>query len=133
MADLLADLAAQLEDDPKPTVKRAPKTTKRPQGRPSNRSIQQEIRDEIQAVIALLAMPWSLADPYCAGSLIDQSDAIAESLAEIAMKNPKLLEFMRKGGDVMVYFKLMAALSPVAKSVYEHHFKPLPEPEYVGS
>jgi hypothetical protein len=102
----------QTRDDPSP---RGP-------GRPSNNAIKKEVRDEIDAFIALMAVPIVMRDPTCGGVLMQQREQIAEALSEIAMKNPALLKFLRSGGDVMMYFKLVTALSPVAVTVYQHHF-----------
>ena len=91
-------------------------------GRPSNASVKKEVRDEIEAFIALMNVPVALRDPVCGGAVMQQREAIADALAEIAMRNPAVLKFLRSGGDIMVYMKLVTALSPVVMTVYQHHF-----------
>ena len=111
------------EKDPKPTRKAtATKTDRRPVGRPSTKSKEKEAADAIQAFLALFAMGFGqVVCADCAGEWARNSRAISEPLAEIAMQNPKLLEWLNKGGDVAVYFKLAVALAGPARVTYEHH------------
>ncbi len=131
MADSLKDLDFNYSNDPLPTEKKPSRSERRNSrqdpapkgpGRPSNKTVQNEVRDEIDAFIALMAVPIVMRDPHCGGVVMQQRTQIADALSEIAMHNPAMLKFLRSGGDIMMYFKLVTALSPIAVTVYQHHF-----------
>ena len=128
--DEFADLEAGYTNDPIPTEEpkkrrirdRSARNTGKPVGRPSTASAKTEVRQQIDAFIALMAVPIVMRDPHCGSVLMQQRSDIAEALSEIAMKNPALLKMLNSGGDIMMYFKLVTALSPIAITVYQHHF-----------
>lgn len=128
--DIMPEFTFGLSNDPIPEEKKSRRERRqeksdpspRGPGRPSNASVKKEVRDEIEAFIALMNVPLIMRDPVCGGKIMDQRIAIADALSEIAMHNPALLKFLRSGGDIMMYMKLITALSPVAMTVYEHHF-----------
>jgi hypothetical protein len=131
MADEFEVLDMKLDSDPLPleSPRKAARTNSRTQKstpskpnsgpRTPNRT---DTKKEIQALIALMAMPVAMRDPICGGAVIEQSNAVAEALTDIAMQNEKLMKLLTSGGDVMMYLKLAMALSPIAQTVYGHHF-----------
>lgn len=108
-----------LKQDPKP----AP--NKRLPGRPSKSDLEREVAAELQAMLMMMSMLWSNIDAECGPVLNTQSKAIADSLAGILAKNPRLLERMRDMTGIGDYLKLFAAVLPVVKVVQKHHLAPI--------
>lgn len=106
-------------DDPRP--KSPPRKSAPTSSRKTPNGIKTEIREEVEAFIALMAVPIVMRDPTCGGSLMQQREAIADALAEIAMTNDTMLRLLQSGGTAMLWLKLVTAVSPVAVTVYHHH------------
>lgn len=117
------------EPKPKPTrpLKQDPKPApnKRMPGRPSKSDLEREVASELQALLMMGSMFWSQIDSECGPVLNKQSKDIADSLAAILAKNPKLLERMRDMTGLGDYLKLFAAVLPVVKVVQSHHLAAL--------
>lgn len=111
---------------PKISAPKEPKQDPAPRrpGRPSKSDLQKEVENEIEAMLMLGSGLWSTRDEECAGVLNKQSKQIAESLAAILAKNPKLLERMRDMTGLGDYMKLAMAILPVAQAINKHHVAP---------
>lgn len=133
-SDLSLDIDFSAGDKTKPGERRKPisqrdKLPKRPLGRPSKASLEKEAKDSIEAFIALCSLAFSSVCVECSTTLIQSADAIAAPAASIAMRNPKLLEWLNKGGDAIDWFKLAAALAQPTRQVWLHHFASRKEEE----
>lgn len=130
-------LTVDFNDDPKP--KKTPrksvrdlqdKKPKRPVGRPSTKSLEKEAQDSIEAFIALCALGLSPVCQECSKSIIESAGSIAEPAARIALRNPKLLQWINQGGDAIDWFKLAVALAGPTRQVWNHHIKTDKEQEF---
>lgn len=139
-AEGVHDPLETVEDDPIPAKpSRARKTTvksdpapKRPVGRPAKSVIEKEVADEFDAYLKMIAMTWGIRDADCAGVLAKQSKPIADSLAAILAKNPKLLDKFRNMTGLGDWGNLLFAILPVVKAVNSHHIAPAMKKESNG-
>lgn len=82
-------------------------------------------RADLEAVLELLALPvlvpLSVRDPHCGGALVDNWDNIREKSVPVICKSPRLVDWLTRGGGMLDYLALAAALRPVGVAVWEHH------------
>jgi hypothetical protein len=108
-------------DSDKPPKNPTGKKRGRPPGSTVARAKKSEAKDMVKGTMLLVLLPISAKDPICGGAFVNQADEIADAVAEIAMRNPKFMDFLMSGGDAMIYLKLAMALTPALRTVLEHH------------
>lgn len=125
------DPIKEMPPDPKPTAKTvrrptAPKLDPTPakRGRPSKSDIEREVAEELEALLKMIAMMWSMMDEDCAPVLDKQSKAIADSLAALLAKNPRLLERFKGMTGLGDWGTLFFATLPVIKAINKNHIAP---------
>lgn len=99
------------------------KPDRKPIGRPSKKSKEDELADEVQAFIGLVMAPIGLKDPVCGMAWVENSKAISEAVAAIAIDNPTIVKWLSSGGDIMKWFKLATALSIPVQVTFDHHLR----------
>lgn len=87
--------------------------------------VSKKMRDDIQGqIVLILGMAggmFAMNDPVCGGSLVENLDLISEKLVPIICKSPTAVRFMTRGGGMLDYLALAAALRPVVTTVWKHH------------
>lgn len=114
-------------DPPAGKVKRGPRA--RPGGRSSSSSpprITQAVRNDITGKLGLLLQvggtAWQARDPVCGGAFLAQLPATVPATVDLILLSPDLVVwFTGVGGGFMLWFNLLAALWPVAGTVWAHH------------
>jgi hypothetical protein len=126
--ELLADFPEELAPDPAPGKTRATRPTSASSSAPAKRppakvtaGQRKQLVDELETYAKLVALAWSTRDEYCGGVLNDQSRAIADSLAALLARNPKLVQAVHTGGLLGDVLKLGTALLPVVTAIRQHH------------
>lgn len=127
-SDLGADIPDEIRDeftpDPAPGKKRAERAPAAPRTASAKRvtiAAKKQLTDELEAYARLAALGWSTRDQYCGGVLNDQSRAIADALAELLARNPKLVEWVHTTGMLGDWVKLWLAVEPVVSAIRDHH------------
>lgn len=87
--------------------------------------VPKKIRDDIEGQLGFLlgisAGIVSARDPICGDALTSNLDKIASAMTPIVCKSSKLVEYMTRGGGLIDYIALGAALQPVITTVVSHH------------
>jgi len=105
-------------------------------GKPRTRvRVTATVRKDVQAKIGFVLYPagqvWSVRDPFCGGTFLQQVPDISEAMADLVCDSPDLLAwFTGPAGGFMKYFKLIMAVQPVAMAVWAHHIAHGPQPAY---
>lgn len=85
-------------------------------------TVRKDINAKISFGLEIPGQVWAARDPWCGGTFIVQRPAIADALTDIVCDSQDLVEwFTGPAGGFMKWFKLLAALQPVAVTVYGHH------------
>lgn len=98
----------------------AGKATRAPR-KPAVASVRKQVADELHAYISLAAMTWSLRDQHCGGVLDDNARKMADALAELIARNPKLVEWIHTSGLVGDWMKLIIVFTPLVSAIRDHH------------
>jgi hypothetical protein len=101
-------------------AKAAGQSTRAPR-KPAAASVRKQVADELHAYISLAAMTWSLRDPHCGGVLDDNARKMADALAELIARNPKLVEWIHTSGLVGDWMKLFMVFTPLVSAIRDHH------------
>jgi hypothetical protein len=109
-----------LGPDPQP----GPLRDTRPRG--AHHKITATIRKDIDAKVGImLEIPgriWEARDPLCGAVFVQQLPATRGALTDLICQSPDMVAwFTGVGGGFMLYLNLLAALQPVAVTVYAHH------------
>lgn len=105
---------------PKPSAKPAPR---KPNPLPSKAAV----RDELEGYLQMAALTWSMRCDQCGGALSDQSEVIADRLAAIIVRTPRLLQLFAHGSGIGEYLLLGQALVPVVRVGADHRNHAAPE------
>lgn len=114
----------KLEALPSDPIPKTPFSEKKKPGRPPKSNIQRELEAEFEAYLKLIAFAWAGIDDYCPGVLNKQSHDISESLCEILVKHPGLVEKLQKMTGITDYMKLFTSVLPVITAIRVHHIAP---------
>jgi hypothetical protein len=109
-----------LGPDPQP----GPLRDTRPRG--THHKITAGIRKDIDAKVGImLELPgrvWEARDPLCGAVFVQQLPSTRSALVDLICQSPDLVAwFTGVGGGFMLYLNLLAALQPVAVTVWAHH------------
>lgn len=99
-------------------------SVKRGRGRPSKASVEGEIAGQMEALLRLIAMVWSTADPICAPILNNQAALIAGDLAKLAAKNKWARKYLTQTASVGSALPLLIHTLPLANAIRQHHIEP---------
>lgn len=117
----------ELPADPAPSRTSGGKRRARTRGaraaaRKTTRQEQDQVRDALTMLLTVPMWAGQMKDPVCGGSVMENRDAIINSLVPIACRHPAALAFLT-GSDApwMEYLALMTALKPVIQTVWGHH------------
>lgn len=81
-----------------------------------------DVHAKIRFALVPAGKVWQARDPLCGGTFVAQEPEVSDALADIVCDSPDLLAFFTgPAGGFMKYLKLMAALQPVALTVWAHH------------
>lgn len=119
---------ASFDDGPDPSPKR-PEGNHRKAAPPKvSAATQKTVEKELNDILELLAVTWSVRDPYCAGALDDCRGETSKKAASIICRNPKWVAWFQLEGfsSLMQWGGLALALRPVAESIYQHHIVKTP-------
>ena len=83
-----------------------------------------DFAEDANAAIKLAALMWSSTDPMCAGVLNTQSEAIAESLADLISQSERMRRIIGNGLGFGKILPLLMAMSPVIATIKLHHLTP---------
>jgi hypothetical protein len=65
---------------------------------------------------------WEARDPLCGAVFVQQLPSTRSALVDLICQSPDLVAwFTGVGGGFMLYLNLLAALQPVAVTVWAHH------------
>lgn len=127
------EITDEIPEDPAPgqsrrrpvgkTAGRAKASLRKPTALPSKTAV----RDELQGYLEMLALGWSMRCDVCGGTLSEQSAIIADRLAAIIVRSPRLLALFAGSNTVGEYLLLAQALFPVASTAVQHRNHVAPE------
>jgi Lsr2 len=109
-----------LDPPPAPVGKRnraRPRTTKAPTA-----AVGRDIHGKVGMIVTVSGHVWAARDPYCGGMFVQQTPDITSALTDLVLESPDLVAFFTgPAGGFMKWFKLAAALQPVALVAWSHH------------
>lgn len=132
------EITDEIPEDPAPGQARR-RSSNKPQARaktpprkPASLPTKAAVRDELDGYIQMLALGWSMRCDQCGGALSEQSNAIADRLAAIIARTPRLLELFAHGSGIGEYLLLGQALLPVVRTAVDHrnHAQEVPTDGY---
>lgn len=96
-----------------------------------SKRVQKDIEGQLAWGLAMMGTVWALRDQPCGGTLVDSAPNIAEKLAPIMCRSPKVVDFFTKskGFGFAEYVELVMAFGPLAQMMYAHHFAPKMNPD----
>lgn len=120
------EITDEIPEDPAPGQSRR-RSAAKPQARaktatrkPAALPTKAAVRDELDGYLTMLALGWSMRCDQCGGALSEQSSAIADRLAAIIVRTPRLLELFAHGSGLGEYILLGQALMPVVRTAVDH-------------
>jgi hypothetical protein len=127
-----SEITDVIPEDPAPGQSRRRAVNKspgRPKAAPPRRALPTKatVRDELQGYLEMLALGWSMRCDVCGDSLSEQSEKIADRLAAIIVRTPRLLELFAGSNAIGEYVLLAQAAFPVVKTAVQHRNHAAPE------
>lgn len=83
--------------------------------------VKQDIQDKLDFLLTLIATGWETRDPLCGHEFSMRTSAIADKLIPIIARNPELMRWLTREGNVSVWLDLGIVLMPIGKMVVQHH------------
>jgi hypothetical protein len=80
-----------------------------------------KLEKNLQDTYATIGTMVGMFDPYCGRSVVDNSEAMAQSMAEWAAEDPKVRKALEKMLTVGAFGKVIAAHMPVVMAISMHH------------
>jgi hypothetical protein len=131
--EIPSEIADEIPEDPAPGQSR-----RRPLGKSAGRGkaaprkpatlpTKAAVRDELEGYLQMLALGWSMRCDECGGALSDQSKDIADRLAAIIARNPRLLALFAGSNVIGEYILFGQACVPVVKKALQHRNHAAPE------
>jgi len=84
-------------------------------------ALHQDLKDKLDFLLTLIGTGWETRDPICGPEFTARSDQIAEKLIPIIARNPELLKWLTREGNVSAWLDLAITLLPIAKIAAQHH------------
>jgi hypothetical protein len=85
-------------------------------------AIRRDIDSKVGIMLELPGRVWEARDPLCGAVFVQQLPSTRSALVDLICQSPDLVAwFTGVGGGFMLYLNLLAALQPVAVTVWAHH------------
>jgi hypothetical protein len=128
-----SEILDEIPEDPAPgqsrrrVVGKPAGRAKAPARKPASLPTKAAVRDELNGYLEMLALGWSMRCETCGDTLDDNAEKIADRLAAIIVRTPRLLELFAGSNTIGEYLLLAQAAFPVVRTAVNHRHHVAPE------
>lgn len=114
----LESAARDTPDDPEPkdTSENKNKTVVR-----ITASVRRDIEGKLAFGFGMLGQTWTMIDPVCGTTLIDNGDKMAKKYTPLICQSPDIVRWLTKSGNFIMWIEALIATLPVLQVVFAHH------------